>query len=196
MEPSEEKIIVVARHSNSRALLLQSRLEAEGIDCFLSHQNLLQAAFSGGVEIKVRRSDVEKALRVIEQSLMEHGMQKEVAVKSLRSVRKILVPVDFSEGSLKACTFAIGLAGKLKAEIKLLHVYYNPIIDIAPFDTSHAYQINLVNYLHETEQNARHQLINLVKELKIKSKKTNPDIKITYSLSNGFPTEEIIATSN
>lgn len=196
MEPSEEKIIVIARHPNSRALLLQSRLQNEGIDCFLSHQNLLQAAISGGVEIKVRRSDVEKALKVIELSLMEHGLQKESAVKSLRSVRKILVPVDFSEASLKACNFAIGLAGRLKAEIKLLHVYYNPIIDIAPFDTSHAYQINLVNYLHETEQNARRQLVNLVKELKAKSKKTNPDLKISYSLANGLAAEEIVTTSN
>jgi len=74
MDPSEEKIIVIARHPNSRAILLQSRLENEGIDCFLSNQNLVQAAISGGVEIKVRRSDVEKALKVIELSLMEHGM--------------------------------------------------------------------------------------------------------------------------
>jgi len=117
-------------------------------------------------------------------------------VKSLRSVRKILVPVDFSEASLRACNYAIGLAGKLKAEIKLLHVYYNPIVDIAPFDTSHAYQINLVNYLHETEQNARHQLVNLVKDLKAKTKKLNPDLKISYSLSNGLPAEEIVATSH
>lgn len=194
MEPSEEKIIVIARHPNSRAMLLQSRLEAEGIDCFLSHQNLLQAAFSGGVEIKVRRSDVEKALKVIEFSLEEHGTQKETAVKALKSVRKILVPVDFSDASIKACTFAIGLAARLKAEVKLLHVYYNPVLDIAPFDTSHAYQVNLVNYLHETEQNAKRQLTNLVRDLKAQSKKTNPDIKINYSLSNGLPAEEIATT--
>lgn len=77
MEPQEEKIVVIARHSNSRALLLQSRLAAEGIECFLSHQNLLQGAFSSGVEIRVKKSDVEKALRLIEQSKTEHGIQKE-----------------------------------------------------------------------------------------------------------------------
>lgn len=195
MDPSDEKIIVIARHSNSRALLLKSRLEAEGIDCFLAHQNLLQAAISGGVEIKVRRSDVDKALRIIELSLEQHGTQKEASVRSLRSVRKIMVPVDFSEASLKACSFALGLAEKLKAEIKLLHVFYNPVLDIAPFDTSHAYQVNLVNYLHEAEQNARHQLIKLAKELKLQVKESNPDLKITYSLSNGLAVEEIAATA-
>jgi len=196
MDPSDEKIIVIARHPNSRALLLKSRLESEGIDCFLAHQNLVQAAISGGVEIKVRRSDVDKALRVIELSLDEHGAQKESSVKSLRSVRKLLVPVDFSDASLKACTYALRLAEKLKAEIKLLHVFYNPVVDIAPFDTSHAYQVNLVNYLHEAEQNARHQLVKLAKDLKQQVKESNPDLKISYSLSNGLAVEEIAATAN
>lgn len=196
MDTSDEKVIVIARHSNARALLLKSRLEAEGIDCFLSHQNLLQAAVSGGVEIKVRRSDVEKALRVIEYSKEEHGTQKEASVNSLRSVRKILVPVDFSDASLRACSFALGLAGKLKAEIKLIHVYYNPVLDIAPFDTSHAYQINLVNYLHESEQNARHQLVKLAKDLKQQVKTTNPDLKISTSLSNGLAAEEIASAAS
>ena len=196
MDTSDEKIIVIARHSYSRALLLMSRLEAAGIDCFLSNQNLLQAAVSGGVEIKVRKADVEKALRLIELSKKEHGTEKEATVRSLRSARKILVPVDFSDASVRACDYALGLAGKLKAEIKLLHVFYNPVLDIAPFDTSHAYQINLVNYLHEAEQNAKHQLINLVKELKLKVKKTNPELKITYSLVNGLAAEEIATTAS
>lgn len=195
MDTSEDKIIVIARHSYARALLLKTRLEASGIDCFLSHQNLVQAAISGGVEIKVRRSDVEKALRLIESSKEDYGSQKEASVRSLRSVRKILVPVDFSESSLKACMFAMGLATKLKAEIKLLHVYYNPVLDIAPFDTSHAYQINLINYLHEAEQNARQQLSKLLRELKTKSKKNNTDLRITSSLVNGLAAEEIAASA-
>ncbi|MBW6491254.1 MAG: universal stress protein [Lentimicrobium sp.] len=195
MENQDEKIIVIARYSNSRALLLQSRLRAEGIECFLNHENLLQGAVSSGVELKVKRSDVEKALRLIEYFKSEHGSQKETAIKALKSVRKILVPVDFSDASLKSCSYALGLAAKLKAEIKLLHVYYNPLIDMAPFDTSHTYQINLVNYLHEAEQHAKHQLINLAKDLKNQVKKSKATTKITYSLSNGLAAEEIIAAS-
>lgn len=195
MENQDEKIIIIARYTNSRALLLQSRLMAEGIECFLAHENLLQGAFSSGVELKVKKSDVEKALRIIESYKSESGSQKEQSLKVLRSIRKILVPVDFSEASMKSCTYAIGLAGKLKAEIKLLHVYYNPVIDMAPFDTSHAYQINLINYLHEAEQHARHQLVQLSKELKNTVKKNKSNIKITYSLANGIAADEIIEAS-
>jgi len=191
MNPSDDKITVIARHTNTRALLLKSRLESEGVECFLSHQNLVQGAVSAGVEIKVRVSDVDKALRIIEASLSEHGKQKEASVKSLRSIRKIMVPVDFSEASLKACSFAIGLAAKLKAEIKLVHVYFNPVLDMAPFDTSHAYQVNLVNYLHESEQNVKNQLARLARELKAEVKNSHPDLKITTSLYNGVAAEEI-----
>ncbi|HAH57222.1 MAG: universal stress protein [Lentimicrobiaceae bacterium] len=196
MEPTNEKLIVIARHTTSRALLLQSHLEAEGIDCFLSHENLVQGAFGSGVELRVRRSDMEKALKLIEMSKEEHGSGKEPAIKTLRQVRKILVPVDFSDASLKACTFALGLAAKLKAEIKLLHVYYNPVIDVVPFDTSHAYQVNLVNYLHEAEQNAKQQLIRLADDLKQRVSKGKADTKISYSLQNGIAAEEIVAMAN
>lgn len=196
MENQDEKIVIIARYPNSRALLLQSRLMSEGIDCFLAHENLLQGAFSSGVELKVKSSDVEKALRIIESYKSESGKQKELSLKVLRSVRKILVPVDFSDASLKSCTYALGLADKLKAEIKLLHVYYNPVIDMAPFDTSHAYQINLINYLHEAEQHARHQLVQLTKDLKSQVKKSKANTKITYSLANGIAADEIIEASN
>ncbi|MCD6659283.1 MAG: universal stress protein [Lentimicrobium sp.] len=195
MEAQTEKIVVIARFPNSRALLLQSILANEGIECFLAHENLLQGAFSSGVELKVRKSDVEKSLRIIEKTKAEYGRQKENAIAGLRSIRKILVPVDFSPASMRSCSFALGLAAKLKAEIKLLHVYYNPVVDMAPFDTSHAYQVNLSNYLHEAGQNARHQLVNLTKELKEQAKKQKLNIKITYSLANGIAADEIIAYS-
>ncbi len=196
METEAEKIVTIARFPNNRALLLQSSLQAEGIDCFLSHQNLLQAAVSTGVEIKVRRSDVEKALRLIEQYKQEQGKQKEKSIKTLRSVRRILVPVDYSEASEKAVDFALDIADTLKAEIKLLHVYYNPILDVAPFDTSHTYQINLSNYLHEIEQNARKQMAALVVEMRKKAALTKNKVKVSYTLTNGLAADEILALSN
>ena len=93
MENQDEKIMVIARYPNSRALLLQSRLIAEGVECFLAHENLLQGAFSTGVELKVKKSDVEKALRIIENYKADSGTQKELSLHTLRRVRKILVPV-------------------------------------------------------------------------------------------------------
>ncbi len=196
METEAEKIVTIARFPNNRALLLQSSLQAEGIDCFLSHQNLLQAAVSTGVEIKVRRSDMDRALRLIEQYKEEQGKQKEKSIKSLRSVRRILVPVDYSDASEKAVDLALDIADTLKAEIKLLHVYYNPVLDVAPFDTSHTYQINLSNYLHEIEQNARKQMASMVVNLRKKAALTKSKVKVSYTLTNGLAADEILAMSH
>lgn len=192
METIEEKIVTIARYPYNRAILLQSRLLADDIDCFLSHQNLLQPAVSTGVELKVRKSDVEKALRLIDEFKSESGKGKEKALSSIRSIRRILVPIDFSAISHQALNFALDLALLLKSEIKLLHVYYNPVIDIAPYDTGHSYQVNLSHYLHEIEQNARKQIIDLVEATKKKVKDENHKIKITCSLINGLPDEEIL----
>lgn len=195
METLDEKIVTIARFPNNRALLLQSRLQAEGIDCFLSHQNLLQAAVSQGVEIKVRESDVEKAVRLIEMYKLDAGEEKEKSVKSLKSIRRILVPVDFSNASEKALQLALELADLLKAEVRLLHVYYNPVVDVMPFDTGHTYQINISSYLHEIEQNARKQISILEADLKKKATEKKSRIKISSSLSNGIAEDEIIAFS-
>ncbi len=44
----------------------------------------------------------------------------------MRELKKILVPVDFSESSVAAVEYAIYLAGKFGASIRVLHVYDPP----------------------------------------------------------------------
>lgn len=196
MESLTENVKTIARFPNNRALLLQARLQADGIDCFLSHENLLQAAVSMGVEIKVRESDVERALKLIELYQEDAGGDKEKLIKTLSNVKRILVPVDFSDASVNAIKLAIDFAEIFKSEIRLFHVYYNPVIEVAPFDTSHAYQINLTNYLHEIEQNARKQLSDLVLEQKKQLAKSKSKVRITQSMSNGLPADEIHSMCN
>ena len=45
-------------------------------------------------------------------------------------IRKILVPVDYSECSTFACRYAIKIACKVGAEIKFFHTYYSPAFDL------------------------------------------------------------------
>ena len=46
------------------------------------------------------------------------------------SLKKILVPVDYSECSVFACRYALKIAGRLEAEIRLFHTYYSPAFDL------------------------------------------------------------------
>lgn len=194
MEDRVSKVTTIGRHSYARALLLQNLLHAEGIDCFLAHENLIQPDISGGVELKVNAPDIEKAMQIIENAFPAPAQSKRV--KKVLSFRRILVPVDFSEQSLAACKLAIGMAGGSKADIHLLHVYYNPIIEATPFDLNYSYQLNLSKYLQEIEMEARSNLDRLKADLKnfLAAEKIT-DVKIVRVLMNGQAADEILAYS-
>ena len=189
-----QKVTTIGRHSYARALLLQNLLHAEGIDCFLAHENLIQPDISGGVELKVNSPDIERAMKIIEGAFHVQGHSNRV--KKTLNFKRILVPVDFSEQSLAACKLAIGFAGGSKAEIRLVHVYYNPVIEATPFDLSYSYQLNLSKFLQQIETEARANLDHLVNDLKqyiITEKIT--EVKIGRTLINGQAADEILGYS-
>ncbi|MBE0661651.1 MAG: universal stress protein [Bacteroidales bacterium] len=189
----EDKLTTIAYHTYSRALLLQSQLEDAGIDCFLSNINIVQPAIGSGVKLKVRDNDVEKALRIIKKASDVAGKGKEKTVKQMHSVRRILLPVDFSDYSLNACQYAIGLAAKFKAEVKLFHAYFKPVMEMPAYEGAHMYQANFDKYFEEIEIKAKKQLHELVHELNqyIVRKKLGK-IRISASLANGFAEEAIV----
>ena len=195
MEDREQKITTIGRHSYARALLLQNLLHAEGIDCFLAHENLIQPDISGGVELKVNAPDIEKAMKIIESALPMPVLSKRV--KKALSFKRILVPVDFSDQSLAACKLAIGLAAGSKADIRLLHVFYNPTIEATPFDLSYSYQLNLSKYLKQIEEEARTNLDQLVSDLKKYLEAEHiTEVKIGRALMNGLTADEILSYSD
>lgn len=189
----EDKIITLTTCPYSKAQLIKARLESEGIECFLSNINLIQPGIASGVNVKINEMDVGEAYFILEQMKALSGKAKQDELKKMKSIRRILVPVDFSETSINACSFALGLAQKLKAEVKLLYSYFNPIINSEPFLEGHS-----VNYLMDTvvasvEKEARRQIIELKTRLlaQIESEKLNY-VKISYSLDKGVPESVIL----
>ncbi len=189
-----EGIITAGRYSYSRALILQSLLKGEGIECFLvTHEPELQA-FQSSVELKVRKGDIAKTMRLVAASAEGSGKRKEKALESIRTVRRILVPVDFSNQSVNAGRFAATLANKFKAEVTLLHVYYNPAIDVTPYDDHYAYQVKLASFLHEIEVTARENMAQLQDNLKKWAvKKGFKTLRLVPAFLNGPATAEILA---
>jgi nucleotide-binding universal stress UspA family protein len=191
MKSLTERIITVGTFPYSRALLLQIQLQTEGIECFLATKDSLQPIRSS--DLRVKQADVAKALKIIDQSIKFSGLEKEKAVRSIGVVRRILVPVDFSSLSLHACRFAVNLAQKYKAEVKLLHVFYNPAINITPYDEHYSYQVKLSNNLREIEKNARTSMVKLEQKLISWSKNEKiTDVKITTGFANGEAADEIL----
>ncbi len=189
----EENIITIATYPYSRAQLLKGRLEAEGIECFLSNINLVQAQISGGVKINIAGKDTAKALKIIDEVKEEYGEAKQKIVDRLKSIRRILVPVDFSEQSINACNFAVGLASKLKSEIKLLYSYFNPIVISEPYleDSSFIYQMDGV--VRNIEEEAKSKMTELISKIKQDAEKEYLNkLKISYHLDRGAPEDVIL----
>ncbi|MBU8892939.1 MAG: universal stress protein [Bacteroidales bacterium] len=193
----EDKLITIAVHNYARAEILRTRLEAEGVKCYLKNINLIHSVVSGGVKVRVNSRDLEQALRIVEKASEQfrEEFSDEESI-SLRNVQRILVPIDFSDYSVNACRYAIGLAEKLNAEIKLMHVYYNPVVNSMPLTDTYYYQVNMDEIIREIELRAKSNMEKFYLDIKEKIEREKIEgVKIDYALVRGIASEEIISKS-
>jgi nucleotide-binding universal stress UspA family protein len=108
-------------------------------------------------------------------------------------IKKILVPLDGSEHSNKALDYALDLAEKYSAEIKLLSVAQPVVFTESMFLTQPMIPPeSTIMYVNEIETAHKKILQNAYK----KSKKIKPKIKISKKLENGRPADRIIEIAN
>ncbi|MEA3317473.1 MAG: universal stress protein, partial [Bacteroidota bacterium] len=193
----EEKFVTIAIHNYSMAQILKGHLESEGIECYLKNINIIHSSIAGGVKVRVSSKNLEKALRIVEKVNEKIREEDGKLVKEeINNVQRILVPIDFSDYSVNACKYAIGLAEKLKAEIKLLHVYYNPIVNSMPLTDTYYYQVNMDEIIREIELRAKKNMEKFYSDIKEKLEKDNVQgVKIDYALIRGIAADEIVELS-
>jgi len=189
----ENKIVTLSEETYSRAQLIKGRLEANGITCFLSNVNAIRSDVPQGVKIMINESDWKKASDILEKIKQDFGEEKEETIKKLKSVRRILVPVDFSDHAKNACLYALGIAETLKAEIRLLHVYYSPTIDTAHYSEAYNMHINVEKYIHDIYKNARYDMNKLHNYLREYMQKNDfKNVTLDSRLLNGAPEAAIM----
>ncbi len=113
-------------------------------------------------------------------------------------IKKILVPVDYSDCSKYACRYAVNLACKLSAEIKLLHAYFAPSFDLIELSgTVHIQQqlkdeasANLENIERETADKFMEELTKYIAACNLGK------ISVSYEITAGLPEDEIIRYCN
>ncbi|SKB70032.1 universal stress protein [Alkalitalea saponilacus] len=189
----EEKIITLATHNFQHAQVLQNILDSEGIECFLQNANLIEGAVNASVKIRIRESDLEKAMKIME-SIEEPGIMKFTEKKSGRPPKpRILLPVDFSDYSEKASDMALDWASRLNAEITVLHVYFNPVINTLPFSEAYVYDTSLDEMMVDMEEKADADMKIFLKKFKEKNKdQYQSKIGIKHKLLRGVAEEEIL----
>lgn len=191
----EDKLITLAILTYSKAQILKNVLENEGIETYIHNVNLIQPVVSSGVRLRIKESDLPKALSITESSTwLAEGIIGEGAPQKQQKDRVILIPVDFSEYSMKACQIGFNIAANLKCRVVLLHVYYTPIYAASlPFGDVFNYQLSDEENVRNILQKVHDDLNKLSSRLKEKIElKELPDIEFSCILREGIPEEEIL----
>ncbi|HPH63759.1 MAG TPA: universal stress protein [Paludibacteraceae bacterium] len=187
----EEKLVTVAIHTYEKAQVLKSVLEANGVDAYIQNVNQIQPVISAGVRVRIRESDLAKALGIIEDMNSAEAVSE--ALQEEKKEKMILIPIDFSDYSIKACEFGFHLAETMNAEVVLLHVYFSPSFNTMPIG-------DVINYESGQDEATLRSIIEKVNldvqklkedlDQKI-SKGILPKIKFKQVLREGIPEEEI-----
>ena len=189
----EDKLVTLAIHTFEKAQILKTILETEGIEVYIHNVNQIQPVISAGVRVRIKESDLPHALRIIEDNKWMENPEKEEEVRN----KLILIPIDFSDYSIKACELGINYAAMVGAKVVLLHVYFSPYFPTAiPLGDTMAYQINeeeSVHHLQERVQADMNDICEYINERMAAGKL--PKIKYDYVLREGLPEEEIMAYS-
>ncbi|MCD7935743.1 MAG: universal stress protein [Tannerellaceae bacterium] len=189
----EDKLITLAILTFEKAQILRTILETEGIDVYIHNVNQIQPVISAGVRVRIKESDLPHALRIIEDNHWFEEKEEESTPKT----QKILIPVDFSEYSFKACEVGIHYAHKVGGEVMIMHAYFAPYFPMAvPMGDTLAYQVS-------EEETLQYQMVQVKKDMEnirthIDRKMAAgelPQVPYDYTLREGLPEEEILAFS-
>ena len=193
---SEKKFVTLAIHTNEKAQILKSVLESEGIEVCIDDVNINNPGVSAGVRIRIQESDLPRALNVVENRHLFSYAEPETH-RTDDGRKRILVPVDFSDYSIKACRVAFNLAKEMDAKVKILHVYFNPYYPTAlPMAEAFAYQAKEGESFQNIIEKVRSDIQKLCSMIddKIASGEF-PAVNYSYVLKEGLPEEEIVRFS-
>ncbi len=187
----DRKLVTIATESYSRAEILKTRLESEGIECVLANVNLIHPGTPGGVKVKIGEKDLKRALKALQDFKLE---TEEIAnEEEIIEIKRLLVPIDFSDYSRNACRFAIRMAEKLRAEVELLYAYYSPDMITVPYDESFAFDGNLTTHLEGIREQATTSLEKYIEELRKEMEREKiTGITLDYTLIDGLVADVIL----
>ena len=140
----KNQLITVGSFDFARAQIIKTELLAANIECFQEHEEAIMSGTQSIVNIRINESDVDRALKIINNFNDNIKVVKEIIPKIQSPLRKILVAVDFTEHTLLTCRYAINIANMLNAEIKLVHAYENPAINSSPYTEPVVYAVEPV----------------------------------------------------
>ncbi len=178
-----DRLITLAIHTYDRALMLKNRLAEAGITAVLHNVNLQEQVPASGVRVRILERDLPLALKVVE-SVAEQSRQPRVGC--------VLIPVDFSDYSRKACKVGFEYARKIGGSVILLHAYISErhrfMMPLAPGDSTDERQMRVM---------ARQRMAQFVADVRARIADGQlPQVGVESEVTEGIPEECILSCAS
>lgn len=188
----EDRLITVAIYTYEKAQIVKSLLESEGIPVVIQNVNLIQPVISSGVRVRIKETDLPHALTILEDhnSLFETAAARKPGKDAGR--QHIVIPVDFSDYSCKACSIGFDIAHKTGATVTVLHTYVIPYLPDAIPITDTFIGKEEIDEFKSIKENAHRQMGEFFDKLKSAIAAGQlPDVNFECSVKEGIPEDEI-----
>lgn len=190
----ENQLITILRITTPQlGSFVKDKLEEHGIEVFFTNerQSLSNKYNPNEVLLKVKAGQSEKAIARLLQIHKDYDLDKAKNDATFADFKKILVPVKLSENCIEICKYAIGLAKKQNAEIKLLYAYEDPTFNEADRHNA-SWERYVKMELKEAFAKAQLKLVNFSKELKKQiPEEISQAVKLHYRMLKGTPVNVI-----
>lgn len=191
----EDKLVTLVTLTYNKALILKNFLEKEGISVTISNLHPQNPVLSSGVCVRIKESDLPQALKITEsRAWLAENIVGEKTPDVEPEGKEILVPVDFSEYSMRICEVAFHLANHFDCQITLLHVYLTSIFASAMnYGDSLAFPIGNEHDTKMEIKKAQAEMDALSETIKKKiSDGEYPNVGYSCISEEGVPEEEIL----
>lgn len=183
-----DKLVTLAIRTYQRAQMIKTVLEENGIETIIHNLNLENPEMAVGVRVRIKESDLPRALAIVEKIESEWENDKEKKEK-----QQILIPIDFSDHAANAIDFGFDFAKKHDAEVTFLYVYYSPTYTILSNKDRITYSISDGEMLRRIVTAANADVENMTNLLDRRIRDGElPKIPFSFELKEGVPEEEIL----
>lgn len=193
----EQHLVTVAIHSYEKAVILKSILESEGIETVIHGVSIIQPTVPGNVRVRINEEDLPRALTIIEQVDFTSHIESDKDLEKAKGRNEVLIPVDFSNYTMKTCEFGFNLANDIGSDVLLMHSFYTPYYPMAvPFGDAFSIQNSDRTVYKDIKDKVEKQMNELIKNIKSRiDNKELPNVQFKHIIVEGLPEEEIISYS-
>ncbi|MDX9746921.1 MAG: universal stress protein [Paludibacter sp.] len=184
----EDKLVTLAIRTYQRAQMIKTVLEKEGIETVIHNLNLEHPEMAVGVRVRIRESDLPRALTIVEQMerAWEDEQEKEIA-------RQVLIPLDFADYNPKTIDIGFQMAGNMGAEVVLMYVYFSPAFTISMNNDVSAYTISDGELLRRIITSANADVDNMGNLIRRRIAAGElPEVSFRFEVKEGVPEDQIL----